>query len=148
VYFTLNAWQRRVSNISHVMTTSNEPGKQNLTIRLDPQIVRKAEVLAARCSISISDLLARQIEILVGEEVAYERAQHDAMTLLDHGFHLGGGIRTRREGSHERLAAFPGVSEGRQNVAHRGSGGKMCQEIENSPGKGDTGAKAHFSRGA
>jgi hypothetical protein len=47
-------------------------------------------------------LVACQIEILVGEEEAYERAQRQASTLLDQGFHLGGVILVSRDELHER----------------------------------------------
>jgi hypothetical protein len=76
--------------------------KQNVTISLSRQILRKAKILAARRATSISGLLAEQIEILVGEEEAYERAERQAMTLLDQGFHLGGVIRVSRDELHER----------------------------------------------
>ncbi|MGH9747855.1 MAG: hypothetical protein ACRD59_17310 [Candidatus Acidiferrales bacterium] len=42
------------------------------------------------------------MEILVGEEEAYERAEPQALELLDEGFHLGGKIRVSREKLHER----------------------------------------------
>ena len=76
--------------------------KQNLTISLDRRTIQKAKVVAARRSTSISGLVARQIEILVGEEEAYERAERQALMLLDQGFHLGGEIRVRRDELHER----------------------------------------------
>jgi hypothetical protein len=76
--------------------------KQNVTISLSRQTVRKAKVLAARRATSISALLAEQIEILLGEEEAYERAQRQATILLDQGFHLGGVIRGTRDDLHER----------------------------------------------
>lgn len=76
--------------------------KQNVTISLNRQTLRKAKVLAARRATSISGLLAEQIEVLVGEEEAYQRAQRQAMTLLDQGFHLGGVIRSTRDELHER----------------------------------------------
>ncbi len=84
------------------MTTAKNSGKQNVTISLDRQTIQKAKVVAARRSTSISGLLARQIEILVGEEEAYEHAERQAMTLLDRGFHLGGVIRADRDELHER----------------------------------------------
>jgi len=80
----------------------NENEKQNLTISLDRQTIRKAKIVAARRSTSISGLLARQIEILIGEEEAYERAERQAMTLLEEGLHLGGAIRASRDELHER----------------------------------------------
>jgi Family of unknown function (DUF6364) len=76
--------------------------KQNLTISLDRQTIQKAKVVAARRSTSISGLIARQIEIIVGEEEAYERAERQARILLDEGFHLGGEIRVTRDDLHER----------------------------------------------
>jgi hypothetical protein len=76
--------------------------KQNVTVSLPQQTIRKAKILAARRGSSISGLLAEQIEILVGEEEAYERAQRQAAALLDQGFHLGGVIRSSRDEWHER----------------------------------------------
>jgi hypothetical protein len=76
--------------------------KQNITVSLPRQTIRKAKVLAARRGSSISGLLAQQIEILVGEEEAYERAERQASALLDQGFHLGGVIRVNRDEWHER----------------------------------------------
>ena len=76
--------------------------KQNVTISLDRQTIRKAKIVAARRDTSISGLLARQLEILVGEEEAYERAERQAVELLDEGFHLGGGAPVGREELHER----------------------------------------------
>lgn len=76
--------------------------KQNLTISLDRQTIRKAKILAALRDTSISGLLAQQIEILVGEEEAYERAERQALALLDEGFSLGGRRPASREELHER----------------------------------------------
>ena len=75
--------------------------KQNVTISLSRQTIRKAKILAARRDTSISGLLAEQIEILVGEEEAYRRAEQQAMKLLSRGFHLGG-VRAGRDELHER----------------------------------------------
>lgn len=76
--------------------------KQNVTVSLSQQTLRKARILAARRGSSISGLLSEQIEVLVGEEEAYERAERQATTLLDHGFHLGGVIRASRDEWHDR----------------------------------------------
>ena len=84
------------------MATTKTYGKQNLTISLDRKAIQKAKIIAARRSTSISGLLAHQIELLIGEEEAYERAERQAMTLLDQGFHLGGVIRVSRDELHER----------------------------------------------
>jgi hypothetical protein len=77
-------------------------GKQNVTISLSRQVLKKAKILAARRETSISRLLAQEIEVLVGNEEAYERAERQAMALLDKGFHMGGVIRVGRDELHER----------------------------------------------
>jgi hypothetical protein len=84
------------------MPAAKNNGKSNVTVSLDRKTIQKAKIFAARRSTSISGLLAQQIEILVGEEEAYERAERLAMTLLDEGFHLGGAIRVGRDELHER----------------------------------------------
>jgi hypothetical protein len=76
--------------------------KQNVTVSLEIQTLRKAKILAAKRGTSISGLLAKQIDTLVGEEEAYERAERQALALLDQGFHMGGIIRASRDELHER----------------------------------------------
>jgi hypothetical protein len=76
--------------------------KQNLTISLERDILKKAKILAAKRGTSISALLAGQVDILVGEDEAYERSERQAMAFLDEGFHLGGTIRASRDEWHER----------------------------------------------
>ncbi len=76
--------------------------KQNLTVSLPQQTIRKAKILAARRGSSISGLLAEQIELLVGEDEAYERAQRRALASMDKGFHMGGVIRATRDEWHPR----------------------------------------------
>jgi len=84
------------------MATAKRNGKQNVTVSLDKQTIRKAKIVAARRATSISGLLAQQIEVLVGEEEAYTRAERQALALLDQGFHLGGAILASRDELHER----------------------------------------------
>lgn len=76
--------------------------KQNLTISLPKQTIRKAKILAARRDTSISGLLAEQIEILIGQEEVYERSERQAAALFEKGLHLGGTIRSTRDEWHER----------------------------------------------
>lgn len=84
------------------MATSRNGEKQNVTISLSRQVLKKAKILAARRETSISGLLAQEIELLVGSEEAYERAERQAVAFLDQGFHLGGVIRASRDEWHER----------------------------------------------
>ncbi len=76
--------------------------KQNVTVSLDRETVRKARILAARRDTSISGLVAAQIEALVSEDEAYDGAKREALALLDNGFHLGGVPRRDRAQLHDR----------------------------------------------
>jgi predicted transcriptional regulator len=82
------------------MSSRNEE-KQNVTVSLTRDVLKKAKILAARRETSISGLLAQAIESLVAKEEAYESAERQALALLDQGFHLGGTIASRDE-SHKR----------------------------------------------
>ena len=83
------------------MARSNT-GRQNVTISISPDTVRKARILAARRSTSISGLLAEQIELLVEAEEAWDRSERSALALLEQGFPLGGRIPASRDEWHER----------------------------------------------
>ena len=76
--------------------------KQNVTISLNPETIRKAKILAAKRSTSISGLLAEHLEALTSEDEAYERAKRSAVSTMRKGFHLGGVITASREELHER----------------------------------------------
>ncbi|HSH23130.1 MAG TPA: DUF6364 family protein [Acidimicrobiales bacterium] len=76
--------------------------KRNLTVQLDEATVKKARVLAARRSTSVSKLVAHEIERLVGEDEAYQRAKSTALAQLNRGFHLGGGPLPGRSSLHGR----------------------------------------------
>ena len=76
--------------------------KQNVTISLSREVLKKARILAAKRDTSISGLLAQEIESLVASEEAYEHAERQALALLEKGFHLGGVIRVSRDELHER----------------------------------------------
>ena len=76
--------------------------KRNLTVQLDEETVTKARVLAARRSTSISKLVADEIDKLVGEDDAFQRARAVALVHLGKGFHLGGGALPDRNALHDR----------------------------------------------
>jgi predicted transcriptional regulator len=75
--------------------------KQNLTVQLDREIIRKAKILAARRGTSVSGFIASQIRESVEMDDAYEAARRSALELLQQGFHMGGG-RVDRDALHER----------------------------------------------
>lgn len=76
--------------------------RQNLTLSLDRETIRKAKVLAAQEGTSVSRLLADYIEHMIGHAQAYDAARRRALAHLDQGFHLGGAISATREEWHER----------------------------------------------
>lgn len=76
--------------------------RQNLTVSLDRATLGRARALAARDGVSISSLVARQLQRLVDEDDAYRRAEREALALLETGFRLGGRILARREDWHRR----------------------------------------------
>ena len=80
----------------------SDSGKQNVTISISRETVRKARILAAARSTSISRLLSEEIERLVGSEEAWERSERSGLALLEQGFHLGGLIVASRDEWHER----------------------------------------------
>ncbi len=75
--------------------------KQNLTIQLDRETIRRAKVLAAKRGTSIGALVAAQIRESVEAEDGYESARRHALELLQRGFHLGG-RRLDRNALHDR----------------------------------------------
>ncbi|MBI3182721.1 MAG: hypothetical protein HYZ28_11340 [Myxococcales bacterium] len=76
--------------------------KQNLTVRLDKEIIRKARMLAAERGSSISELVSRTIDEMVSKAESYDRARDRALRLLEQGFHMGKARRVSRSELHER----------------------------------------------
>jgi len=76
--------------------------KQNITVALDQEVLKKARVLAAERSTSVSRLLADEIERIVGERDRYEKAKQAAIAELRRGYHLGGGPLPQRNEIYDR----------------------------------------------
>lgn len=76
--------------------------KQNITLSLDKQVLKKVKVLASKRDISITRLLADELTKMVHEDDQYESSKRRAIARLKKGFHLGGTTVTRREELHER----------------------------------------------
>ena len=81
---------------------TRKTARQNVTISISLDTVRKARILAAKRSTSISALLAEQIEALIDEEEAWDRSQRAALAMLEQGFHLGGQTPVSRDELHDR----------------------------------------------
>lgn len=76
--------------------------RQNITLSLNKELIRKAKVLAAQQGVSVSALLAQYLTKIMEDEEAYEAAHRHALSLLAQGFHLGGKIPSARDEWHER----------------------------------------------
>lgn len=76
--------------------------KQNITVALDKETIRKAKVVAAERSTSVSRLLADEIERLVAEHDRYEEAKRASIAELRRGYDLGGGSLPRRAEAYDR----------------------------------------------
>lgn len=81
---------------------SGKDGKQNITLRLSKETIRKARILAAKQSTSISGFLTREIETAVDRDQEYERDMDRAFAIMRKGFHLGGVHKLDRDALHER----------------------------------------------
>jgi hypothetical protein len=78
--------------------------KQNVTLALPADTLRRLKVLAAERGSSISRMLTEQLEELLDRESGYERARRRSLATLSRGFDLGTeGKRTwTRDELHER----------------------------------------------
>ena len=65
--------------------------KQNVTLRIDRNLFKRARALAAERGTSVSGLLAMELEKLVRGDEEYQRAKDKALALLaSPPFRLGG----------------------------------------------------------
>ncbi len=61
--------------------------KQNITLAIEKELLKKAKLLAAKKETSVTKLLTEQLVKLVSEEDQYDLAKKRALTLLKKGFH-------------------------------------------------------------
>jgi hypothetical protein len=76
--------------------------KQNITLSLEKELLKKAKLMATKKETSVTKLLTDQLNKMISEEDEYESAKKRALANLKKGFHLGGHIPCRREELHER----------------------------------------------
>lgn len=72
--------------------------KQNITLALDKELIKKAKTLAAQKETSVTQLLSKYLENVVKHEEHYQVAKRKALQKLRRGYHLGGkGVRSRED---------------------------------------------------
>jgi hypothetical protein len=78
--------------------------KQNITLSLPKETLRKAKLLAMERNTSLSSLLVEIIEEIVARADAYEIAKERQLALMKQGFNLGteGKATWTRDELHER----------------------------------------------
>lgn len=78
--------------------------RQNITLSLPKDLLKKAKTLAVMKERSLSRLLQETIEEKVNEETGYQRAKERQTALMKKGLDLGtkGKISVAREDLHER----------------------------------------------
>lgn len=75
---------------------------QNLTLRVEAGILRKARILAARRGTSVTRLVTESIEDMVKAADGYNLARRRARAFLLRGFPMGRTPRLSRDELHER----------------------------------------------
>jgi metal-responsive CopG/Arc/MetJ family transcriptional regulator len=71
--------------------------KQNITVSLDKELLRKGRVLAALEGTSLSRMVSEKLRETIQEKEVYGRAKKKALAQLKKGFHLGGRVPLREE---------------------------------------------------
>lgn len=75
--------------------------KANITVAIDPRLLKRARAVAARRGQSVSALLADELRELVEEDARYTSAHKRALSLFEKPLSLGG-VPLRRDELHER----------------------------------------------
>jgi hypothetical protein len=76
--------------------------KTNITLKLDADLLREARVVAAEEGRSISALLTNQLEAIVRERKAFDKARRRALARLRQGLDLQWTPPKSRDEFHER----------------------------------------------
>lgn len=76
---------------------------QNVTLKLDKELLRKAKVFATREGTSLSRLMVEALKSFIKRIEGYSSAQRKALQYLNKGLKLGGGsYYLSRENLHHR----------------------------------------------
>jgi len=76
--------------------------KQNITLSVDKDLIKKGKVIAAERDTSVSKMLSEKLRQLVEDDEQYETAKRSALHTLKQGYHLGGKITCEREDLYDR----------------------------------------------
>ena len=76
--------------------------KQNITLSMDRELLKKGKILASKKDMSVSKMLSELLKLQVEKEDRYEASKKAAMQTLKQGFHMGGKISWKREDLYDR----------------------------------------------
>ena len=76
--------------------------KQNITLSIEKEIIKKGKILAAQKDTSISRMLSDHLRSIIENEDRYVTAKTHAIQVIKKGFSLGGRITWKREDLYER----------------------------------------------
>jgi len=76
--------------------------KQNITLSLDKELIKKAKILAAQRQMSISHMLSEELKKIIEDAEIYEYSKKRAFELISTGFHMGEKTPFTREDLHGR----------------------------------------------
>ncbi len=76
--------------------------KQNITLSINKDLIKKAKILAAQKQTSISGMLSQELQKILDDSEKYELLKRKALININQGFHLGGKIAVARQELHER----------------------------------------------
>lgn len=76
--------------------------KQNITLSLEKDLIKKGKILASNRDTSLSKLLSDFLKQIIHEDEFYEMSKRKALKILEKGYHMGGKITCTREELHER----------------------------------------------
>jgi hypothetical protein len=76
--------------------------KQNITLSVDKDLIKRGRAIAAQKGTSVSKMLSEQLRHLVEDKEKYETAKRSALQTLKEGYHLGGQITWKREDLYAR----------------------------------------------
>ena len=76
--------------------------KQNITLSIEKELIKKGKLLAARKDISVSKMMGNLLRDVVYQHDRYEACKRNAISIMRKGLHLGGRINWKREDLYER----------------------------------------------
>ncbi len=73
-----------------------------ITLSVDKEILKQARSAAAKCGLSVSAFLAKELRNATSRDLPYEKAKANALALLDSPMHMGGQGIYDLEALHDR----------------------------------------------